>query len=116
MLAIEVIQDHQAQTISLSHHSYIDKIVAQYGQSDAKNVYSPMSTCLTKAHSPSTPEKIAEMCSKPYQAAVGSLNHAAVMTCSDIAKAVQTVAQFSSNPGKCHWDTIIHIIRYLKTM
>ena len=52
---------------------------------------------------------------KPYQAAVGSLNHAAVMTHPDIAKAVQTVAQVSSNPGKHHWDAVIRIIRYLKT-
>ena len=37
------------------------------------------------------------------------------MTCPDIAKAGQTVVQFSSNPGKHHWDTDIHIICYLKT-
>ena len=37
------------------------------------------------------------------------------MTHPDIAKAVQTVAQFSSNPGKHHWDAVICIIRYLKT-
>ena len=52
---------------------------------------------------------------KPYQVGVGSLNHAAVMTHPDIAKAVQTVAQFSSNPRKHHWDAVIHIIHYLKT-
>ena len=117
MLGIETNCDHQACTIALSHHSYINKIVAQYGQSNAKDVYSPMEmgTRLTKAHCPSTPEEIAEMRSKPYQAAVGSLNHAAVMTHPDIAKAVQTVAQFSSNPGKHHWDAVIHIICYLKT-
>jgi hypothetical protein len=74
-----------------------------------------MGTRLTKAHCPPTPEEIAEMHSKPYQAAVGSLNHAAVMTHPDIAKAVQTVAQFSSNLGKHHWDAVICIIRYLKT-
>jgi len=117
MLGIETNCDHQACTIALSHHSYINKIVAQYGQSNAKDVYSPMEmgTRLTKAHCPSTPEEIAEMCCKPYQAAVGSLNRAAVMTRPDIAKAVQTIAQFSSNPGKHHWDAVIHIICYLKT-
>src|ERR1700677_627322 len=26
-----------------------------------------------------------------------------------------TVAQFSSNPGKHHWDAVIRIIRYLRT-
>jgi hypothetical protein len=74
-----------------------------------------MGTRLTKAQCPSTSGETAEMRSKPYQAAVGSLNHAAVMTHPDIAKAVQTVAQFSSNPGKHHWDAVICIIRYLKT-
>jgi hypothetical protein len=52
---------------------------------------------------------------KPYQAAVGSLNHAAMMIHPDIAKAVQTIAQFSSNPGKHHWDAVICIIHNLKT-
>jgi hypothetical protein len=74
-----------------------------------------MGTHLTQAQCPSKPEEITLMRSKPYQAAVGSLNHAAVMTHSDISKAVQTVAQFASNPGKHHWDAVIHIICYLKT-
>jgi hypothetical protein len=74
-----------------------------------------MGTRLTQAQCPSTPEEITLMHSKPYQAAVGSLNHAAVMTHPDISKAVQTVAQFASNPGKHHWDAVICIVRYLKT-
>jgi hypothetical protein len=87
------------------------------GQTDAKDVCSPieMGTCLTQAKCPSTPEEITLMRSKPYQAAVESLNHAAVMTRPDISKAVQTVAQFASNPRKYHWDAVIHIVRYLKT-
>jgi len=73
-----------------------------------------MGTRLTQAQCPSTPEEITLMRSKPYQAAVGSLNHAAVMTRPDISKGVQTVAQFASNPGKHHWDAVICIIHYLK--
>jgi hypothetical protein len=117
ILGIEVICDRQAHTISLSHCCYIDEIVNCFGQTDAKDVRSPikMGTCLTQAQCPSTPEEITLMCSKPYQAAVGSLNHAAVMTHPDISKVVQIVAQFASNPGKHHWDAVIHIIRYLKT-
>ena len=86
-------------------------------QTGAKDVRSPieMRTRLNISQCPSTPDEISQMRLKPYQAAVGSLNHAAVMTHPDIAKAVQTVAQFSSNPGKHHWDAVIRIIRYLKT-
>ena len=74
-----------------------------------------MGTRLTQAQCPSTPEEITLMRSKPYQATVGSLNHAAVMTRPDISKAVQTVVQFASNPGKHHWDAVICIVRYLRT-
>ena len=117
ILGIEVIHDCKAHTISLSHWHYIDEIVAYFGQSQAKDVHSPMEmgTCLNLGQCPSTPQEIADMCLKPYQAAVGALNHAAVMTCPDISKAVQTVAQFSSNPGKHHWDAVICIIQYLRT-
>jgi len=117
ILGIEVIRDRQARTISLSHRRYIDEIVNRFGQTDAKDVRSPieMGTRLTQAQCPSTPEEMTLMRSKPYQAAVGSLNHAAVMTRPDISKAVQTVAQFASNPGKHHWDAVIRIVRYLRT-
>jgi hypothetical protein len=74
-----------------------------------------MGTHLTQEQCPSTPEEITAMHSKPYQAAVGLLNHAAVIIHPDISKAVQTVAQFASNFGKHHWDTVICIIHYLRT-
>src|ERR1700692_113085 len=109
ILGIEVIRDRKARTISLSHRHYIDEIVARFGQSQAKDVHSPieMGTRLNLGQCPSTPQEIADMRLKPYQAAVGALNHAAVMTRPDISKAVQTGAQFSSNPKKHHWDTVI---------
>ena len=55
------------------------------------------------------------MRSIPYQNLVGSLNHLAVMTRPDIAKAVQTVSQFSSNPGMKHWNATLRIVKYLCT-
>jgi len=116
ILGIEVIHDRKAHTISLSHHRYIDEIVARFNQSQVNDVHSPMEmgTHLNLGQFPSTPQEIADMRLKPYQAAVGALNHAAVMTHPDISKAVQTVAQFSSNLGKYHWDGVIRIIQYLR--
>src|SRR5882762_8726277 len=117
ILGIEVIRNRKARTISISHRRYIDEVVERFGQATAKDAHSPMEmgTRLSLDQCPSTLQEIVEMRPKPYQSAVGALNHAAVMTRPDIAKAVQTVAQFSSNPGKRHWDSTIRIIRYLKT-
>ena len=117
ILGIEVICDWKAHILTFSHCRYIDEVVTRFGQTGAKNVRTPieMGTCLNLSQCPSTLDEIFQMHLKPYPAAVGSLNHAAVMTHPDIAKAVQTVAQVSSNPGKHHWDAVIRIIRYLKT-
>ena len=116
ILGMEVIRNRKERTISLSHRRYIDELVKEYGQEHAKGVSSPMEmgTRLTKADCPKTAEEIAEMRNRPYQNAVGSCNHTAVFARPDIAKAVQTVAQFSSNPGKRHWNAVMRIIRYLK--
>jgi Reverse transcriptase (RNA-dependent DNA polymerase) len=42
ILGIEVICDRQAHTISLSHCRYIDEIVNHFGQTDAKDIHSPI--------------------------------------------------------------------------
>ena len=55
------------------------------------------------------------MCLVPYQALVGSLNHSAVMTHPNILKAIQSVAQFLSNPGCKHWNATLQIVKYLNT-
>jgi hypothetical protein len=50
----------------------------------------------------------------PYQSIVSSLMHAAIMTCPDIAHAVQQVVQFMSNPQPAHCTTVKRILRYLR--
>ena len=54
------------------------------------------------AQAPSTPQEFAEMQDVPYHEAVRSLMYAALGTRPDIAYAVQTVSQFSINPGPVH--------------
>jgi len=48
-----------------------------------------------------------------YAAAIGSLMYAAIATRPDIAYAVQTLSQFTSNPSTAHWTAIKHVLRYL---
>ena len=74
-----------------------------------------MGTRLSTRDSPQTPTELNAMRSIPYQNLVGSLNHLAMMTRPDITKAVQTVSQFSSNPGMKHWNATLHIVKYLCT-
>jgi hypothetical protein len=48
-----------------------------------------------------------------YAVAVGSLMYAAMCTRPDIAFAVQTLSQFTSNPGPEHWTAVKQVFRYL---
>ncbi|THH17351.1 hypothetical protein EUX98_g9147 [Antrodiella citrinella] len=118
LLGIEYFRNRPARTISLSHRKYIDGILKQY-HLDASNVSSaasplPSGKNLSKDDCPTSNDEKERMRRIPYQNAVGSLNHAAVMTRPDIAYAVHRVAQFSINPGPAHWEAVKHIMRYLK--
>lgn len=117
ILGIEISCDRSKHTISLSHRQYIINMVQEYNQTNCKPVHTPMEmgTRLSQADSPQTPKEISAMRSIPYQNLVGTLNHAAVMTQPDISKAVQSVAQFSSNPGSKHWNAALRIVKYLNT-
>ena len=61
---------------------------------------------LTSAQSPSTTKEIAQMRNIPYHKAVGLLMYASLGTHPDITYAVQTVSQFSKNPGQAHWEAV----------
>ena len=84
-------------------------MVKEHNQTNSKPVYIPMEmgTHLSQVELPQIPEEINTMYSIPYQNIIGTLNHATVMTQPDILKAVQSVAQFSSNPGMKHWNVAL---------
>jgi hypothetical protein len=48
-----------------------------------------------------------------YRSIVGSLMYLTGATRPDIGYAVNQLARFVANPGKRHWDFIIHLLRYL---
>ncbi|XP_075095304.1 secreted RxLR effector protein 161-like [Nicotiana tabacum] len=50
----------------------------------------------------------------PYASAVWSLMYAMLCTRPDIYFAVDVVSRFQSNPGREHWTSVKHIIKYLK--
>jgi hypothetical protein len=115
LLGMKVMRDRITRTISFSHETYIESILAKYNFADFKPCSIPMdpNTPLSASQSPKTPAEAALMKNIPYREAVGSLMHLAVGTRPDIAFAVSTVAQFGANPGMAHWDAVKRIYRYL---
>ena len=116
----KITRDREKRTIALSQEQYILDLLKKFGFENVNPVRTPLDTSihLSKA----TPamktmhdkENQREYDRFPYQSIVGSLMHAAVMTCPDIAHAIQRVAQFMSNPQPAHCAAVKRIIRYLR--
>jgi hypothetical protein len=112
---MKVTRDRLTRTISFSHESYINSILAKYNFTDLKPCSIPMdpNVPLSQSQCPKTPAETTLMKNIPYREAVGSLMHLAVGTRPDIAFAVSTVAQYGANPGMAHWEAVKRIYRYL---
>lgn len=117
-LGMEFTQDCKAQTIILSQSKYICSVIDHFGMTDTNTALMPLDNCLilSKVDGP-TPDDIetkSEMANVPHQDAIGSLPYAAICMSPDIAFSLQTLSQFSSNPGPKHWTAAKRLIRYLK--
>ncbi len=116
ILGIEVQRDRRGRRIMLSQRAYIDTMLSRFNLDDAKPITTPMAPggVLSKHQCPTSQREFEDMRDIPYREAVGALNYAAVGSRPDIAYAVSTLAQFSQNPGRAHWEATKHVLRYLK--
>jgi len=116
LLGIEVKRDRVRHTITLSQHSYIDKIVERFSLQDAKPVSTPLDPHhqLMIAQCPSTPRQYEDMRNVPYHEAIGSLMYSALGMRPDITFTITFLSQFMQNPMRQHWDAVKRVFRYLK--
>ena len=116
--ALGIAIGRNANEISLSQTSFIDRIVDQFGQGDAHPVDTPMVAGLQLRRpdkSVATPPEIQAWSARtPYRELVGSLNYIAVATRPDIAYAVGRLASFLDCYREEHWVAAIRVLRYLK--
>jgi transposase InsO family protein len=116
ILGIQIDRDRAARTLSISQREYVHKVLQRFGMLDSKPAATPLPTSvqLTKADSP-LPDMVPDAAFiRQYQSAVGALMYAMLGTRPDLAFAVASLSQFSSNPGQPHWDAIKHVLRHLR--
>jgi hypothetical protein len=107
-------QDHlKNSTIKIDQQAYIGSMLKRFDMHDANKRDTPAipKVRLTKASCPKVPNK---QLTKAYQQLVGSLMYVSCSTRPDTAYAVNSCAQFMSNPGLPHLEAAKHILRYLK--
>jgi transposase InsO family protein len=117
LVGIAIVRNRAARTISLSQTALIDRIISQFGQSDAFPVDTPMDSGL-KLRRPDrtklTPEELATLAKLPYRSLVGCLIYLAIASRLDITYAVQQLSQFLDCYSFAHWNAAIRVVRYLK--
>jgi hypothetical protein len=117
-LGIGIVQDPERRTIALSQTALIDRIIAQFHQTDAYPVSTPMESKIqfrrltdTEHSSRNDVDRLAQT---PYRSLVGCLMYLAIGTCPDISYPVGKLANFLDCHTVEHWHTAIHVVRYLK--
>lgn len=116
VLGIQIDRDRAARTLSISQSQYVEKMLQRLGMMDCKPVGTPLATNvkLTKADCPKPDTALDYLFIRQYQSAVGAIMYAMLGTRPDIAFAIASLSQFSSNPGRSHWESVKHVLRYLR--
>jgi hypothetical protein len=99
--------------IWLSQLVYTNKILDSYGMGQAHTASTPLvpNTRLLPA---SEVEQFNFLWLEVnYRRAIGLLHYLSVSTQPDIAFAMSQLLQHLENPGTLHWDSVIHLLRYL---
>ena len=119
-LGIEIERDRENKVIFISQKAMIDRIVDEFGQSDAYPVSTPMAE---NANSFLTRPPVGEVLSEeerlalaklPYRSLIGQLLYPSIGTRPDISYAVRKLSEFLDCYQRSHWDAAIWIVHYLK--
>ena len=108
-LGIQIERNRAEKKILLHQSTYLKNLLQKFGMQNCRSVSTPQvpgSTLFTNEGDPIDKQK--------YQALVGSLTYAVTATRPDIAQALGSVNQFSSNPSAEHWQIIKRILRYIE--
>jgi hypothetical protein len=99
-------------SIFLSQSQYIVKILERFQMHNSNPVSTPMDSHVKLAKTPDS-ESYPDV-KQVYQNMVGSLMYAAISTRPDISFTIQTLSQFSLNPGPVHLTAVKRVFRYLR--
>ncbi|KXJ62343.1 hypothetical protein RP20_CCG020162 [Aedes albopictus] len=115
-LGLQISRNKERGELSIDQRKYIEDVLDRFNLTDCHPVSTPFESSerLDKSMTPKSQDEIEEMKKVPYKEAVGCLQYIAQATRPDISFAVNAVSQFSSNPGRKHWEAVKRILRYLK--
>ena len=100
---MQIAHDRKNKILCISQKAYLENVLKRFGMYDCREVTTPLESGknYTKL---SEGDKGADI--KKYQAAIGSLNYAAIATRPYLSTAIGKLSQFMSNPSQEHWQGV----------
>ena len=111
ILGMEVKRDRKNKVMTICQKSYLETVLVRFGMQDCKPVGTPLETGKRFVQIDDNEEPVDV---KLYQAAIGSLNYAAIATRPDLSVAVGMLSQHMRNPSEDHWSGVKRVLRYIK--
>ena len=118
-----IISQLRDNSISVNHARYATSIVAKYLDTTTVKAITkfykttlPADMIFTKedvSTSDEQVEKFTRVYDIHYRACIGSLIYI-LYTRVDLSFAVHKLAKFSANPGKLHFEGLVHLLRYIR--
>ena len=111
ILGMEVKRDRSQKIITISQKAYLESVLTRFSMQNCNPVSTPLETGKRFKRLGDDDETVNI---KLYQAAIGSLNYAAIATRPDLSLAVGMLSQHMVNPGTDHWSGVKRVLRYVK--
>ena len=115
-IKIHLTRNQRKGTMRLSQRTYIEGMIKRYMKGRFTPIDTPMApnTKLSNKMCPVTIPQQNEASTLPFRELLGSLQYCR-LTRPDVLQAISSVAKFTSNHGKPHYQAAIRILRYLAT-
>ncbi|MBW0579769.1 hypothetical protein O181_119484 [Austropuccinia psidii MF-1] len=111
MLGVKI--THSDEFISLDQQHFVESLLKLYGMDKCKPVCTPLPP---QTHiGPASEDELDKFknLNVSYRSAVGSINYLSTATRPDLSYAVSSLSQFLENPGINHWNSFLHVLKYL---
>ena len=112
ILGMAVKRDRKKRVLTIDQNIYLKDVLKRFGMEDCKPVATPVEP--GKKFTMLKDEKEAFPNVQMYQAAIGSLNYAAIATRPDLSVAVGMLSQHMRNPSQKHWSGVKRDLRYIR--
>ncbi len=111
-----IIKNSTEGWIILHQTKYLTSKLQELGMFESNLINTPLlaNVHLNKDDSPITKEEIVATHDYPYSRVVSSLMHVIVNSRPDCSFVVNSLAQYLSNPGIVHIQTLKHVMQYIK--